>query len=66
MTVFDDQNGRFLVLRNDVGQYSLWPLAVDIPAGWSAVSEAGSRQECLDHIDRVWTDMRQANVSPSD
>ncbi|MBF8184513.1 MbtH family protein [Nonomuraea sp. K274] len=55
---FDDEHGTFLVLRNDERQYSIWPEFAEIPAGWTAVHGPGSRQECLDHVERNWTDMR--------
>jgi MbtH protein len=46
------------VVVNDEDQYSLWPLDSPPPAGWRADGFTGSRQECLDHIEAVWTDMR--------
>jgi MbtH protein len=54
---FDDEEGAFYALVNDEGQYSLWPTFVDVPAGWT-VTQAGSRAECLEYIERNWTDMR--------
>ncbi|MFI7600997.1 MbtH family protein [Actinoplanes sp. NPDC049681] len=47
-----------LVLRNDEGQYCLWPGYADVPAGWRVVSGPGSRPACLAFIERSWTDMR--------
>ncbi len=32
---FDDEEGEFLVLVNDEGQHSLWPVQFDIPEGWN-------------------------------
>jgi MbtH protein len=55
---FDDQGGAFVVLINDQGQYSLWPAAAEIPAGWSVACEQNGRQACIEYIDRNWTDMR--------
>lgn len=46
------------VVVNDEDQYSVWPDDRDIPDGWHAEGFVGGRQECLDHIDAVWTDMR--------
>jgi MbtH protein len=46
------------VVVNDEDQYSLWPLDGRLPAGWRPEGFTGSRAECLDHIDEVWTDMR--------
>ena len=59
---FDDENGTFIVLVNDEGQYSLWPTFVDIPAGWSAVHEPAARKVCLDYINQTWTDMRPKSL----
>jgi len=50
------------VVVNDEDQYSLWPLDQQLPAGWRAEGFAGSRQECLDHIEQVWTDMRPLSL----
>ncbi|MFD7523041.1 MbtH family protein [Paenibacillus chitinolyticus] len=59
---FDDQSGTFRVLVNGEGQYSLWPVFVRTPDGWTAVLEEGTRQECLDYIESSWTDMRPASL----
>jgi len=49
---------RFLVVRNDEEQYSIWPQGRELPAGWHDAGFAGTREECLSHVDTVWTDMR--------
>ncbi len=33
-----------------------------IPAGWYPDGASGTRQECLDHIARVWTDLRPRSL----
>jgi MbtH protein len=63
--VFDDDDGTFLVLRNDEGQYSLWPSFADLPPGWSAQHGPDRRAGCLDYIDRIWTDMRPRSLTTS-
>jgi MbtH protein len=55
--MFDDVDS-FQVVVNDEGQYSIWPADRDIPAGWRHDGFTGSRDECLAHIDQVWTDLR--------
>jgi MbtH protein len=55
---FDDRGAAFVVLINDQGQYSLWPAAAEIPAGWSIACQQNGRQACIEYIDRNWTDMR--------
>ncbi len=48
----------FAVVRNDEDQYSIWPRHRPVPAGWHPVGVAGARDDCLAHIERVWTDLR--------
>jgi MbtH protein len=60
----DDQ--RFCVVINGEEQYSVWPVGRDIPAGWRAEGFEGVKQECLAHIDEVWTDMRPASLRRRD
>jgi MbtH protein len=55
---FDDPEGRFLVLVNDEGQYSLWPSFAEVPEGWTVALEETDRQSALDYVEREWTDMR--------
>jgi MbtH protein len=52
----------FLVVRNDEDQYSVWAADLPMPAGWYREGTSGTRRECLDHIDRVWTDMRPRSL----
>lgn len=59
---FEDENAEYLVLINDEQQYSLWPAFRDIPAGWTATGPRGKRRECLDWIDKNWTDMRPKSL----
>lgn len=58
MNPFDNPDGRYTVLVNDEEQHSLWPGRLGVPAGWRPVHTEGSRQECLDFIEKNWTDMR--------
>lgn len=62
---FDNAEGSFLVLVNDEGQHSLWPAAIDVPAGWSVVFGESGRQECLDYVEEHWTDMRPKSLVES-
>lgn len=59
---FDDEDGTFLVLVNEEGQYSLWPEFREVPQGWTAVGPSGKRQTCLDWIEEHWTDMRPLSL----
>ena len=55
MNVLDDEAAPCLVLRNEAGQCSLWPLGVDVPAGWLRVFGPGDRGACLAHVEQQWT-----------
>jgi MbtH protein len=52
----------YLVVVNDEEQYSIWWADRDLPAGWTTEGFSGARQDCLDHIAAVWTDMRPASL----
>ena len=62
MNPFDDPDAEFLVLVNDEGQHSLWPVFADVPEGWEVVHDRDSRQACLDYIEKNWTDMRPKSL----
>ncbi|WP_435228416.1 MbtH family protein [Streptomyces sp. Tue6028] len=52
----------YRVVLNDEEQYSIWAADRDVPAGWHAEGTEGTRQECLDRIEEVWTDLRPASL----
>ncbi len=52
----------YKVVVNHEEQYSIWPADRENPPGWSDGGKVGPRQECLDHIRSVWTDMRPLSV----
>lgn len=60
---FDDDAAKFFVLINEEGQYSLWPVFADVPAGWTIVYGEGDRQDCLAHIEKSWVDMRPKSLA---
>ncbi|MFF4961822.1 MbtH family protein [Streptomyces sp. NPDC001222] len=53
---------QWLVVVNEEEQYSVWSADRDVPQGWRAVGVTGSKEECLDHIERTWTDMRPLSL----
>jgi MbtH protein len=56
------EQGLFSVVLNEEEQYSIWPQGKDIPDGWRADGITGTKEECLRHIDEVWTDMRPLSL----
>jgi MbtH protein len=58
----DDADTIFQVVVNEQDQYSIWFADRALPAGWTADGTTGTKQECLQHIEKVWTDMRPRSV----
>lgn len=58
----DVDDAIYTVVRNDEEQFSIWPTTRAVPAGWHEVGETGPKQQCLDYIDRTWTDMRPLSL----
>ena len=59
---FEDSDAKYLVLINEEGQRSLWPVFSHAPGGWEVILGESGRQECLDFIDKYWTDMRPESL----
>ena len=58
----EDDGLIYKVVINHEEQYSLWPIDRDNPRGWRDAGKTGSREECLNFIREVWTDMRPLSV----
>jgi MbtH protein len=52
----------YKVVLNEEEQYSIWPAGRDNPPGWHDEGISGTEGECLDHIERVWVDMRPRSL----
>lgn len=63
MAFEDEDNARYMVVVNHEEQYSIWAEESGTPpAGWRTVDKSGSKKECLDYIEEVWTDMRPLSL----
>ncbi|MBC2874292.1 MULTISPECIES: MbtH family protein [Streptomyces] len=60
---FEDETGTYRVLVNDENQHSLWPDFAEVPAGWAVAHGPAPHGECVDYVERHWTDMRPASLS---
>lgn len=54
---FESPDEQYLVLVNHENQHSLWPEFADVPQGWTTAFGPAPRQDCLDFIERNWTDI---------
>ncbi|MFC0006727.1 MbtH family protein [Micromonospora siamensis] len=59
----DNQDSRpYKVVLNHEEQYSIWPAGRENAPGWRDEGATGTREECLAHIEEVWTDMRPLSL----
>ena len=52
----------YKVVMNHEEQYSIWPADRESPLRWSDAGKQGTKEECLDYIKEVWTDMRPLSL----
>jgi len=57
-----EDNRTYKAVVNHEEQYSIWPLDHPLPLGWQDAGKSGSKQECLEFIKEVWTDMRPLSL----
>lgn len=58
----DGNAAEYVVVVNHEQQYSIWPAGTEHAPGWSEVGVRGSKETCLEHIERIWTDMRPLSL----
>ncbi len=56
------QASSYQVVVNHEEQFSIWPADTQPPMGWRSTGVTGTRDECLAHIDKVWTDITPLSV----
>jgi MbtH protein len=67
----DDENLQYRVVVNHEEQYSIWPAGRDNPPGWldggadGDGGVTGTKAECLEWIERHWSDMRPLSLRQS-
>jgi MbtH protein len=52
----------YMAVVNHEEQYSIWLADRELPNGWQDAGKTGTKDECLDYIEQVWTDMRPLSV----
>ncbi|AKA01175.1 antibiotic synthesis protein MbtH [Streptomyces noursei ZPM] len=58
----EDFEPGYQIVINHEEQYSVWPVNRKIPLGWIVVGAPRTKQECLQYIDEVWTDIMPLSV----
>ena len=58
----EDGDRIYTVLVNDEEQHSLWPSHKTVPPGWRNVGVYGTKAECLEYVDKNWTDITPLSV----
>lgn len=52
----------YRVVVNHEEQYSIWPAYRENPIGWRDAGKTGTKAECLEFVNTVWTDMRPLSL----
>lgn len=60
---FEDQDAEYVVLVNEEGQHSLWPVSIAVPDGWTVRFGPSPRPACVDFVNTNWTDMRPRSLA---
>jgi len=58
----EDTSIIYKVVLNHEEQYSIWPADRENAPGWKDEGKNGTKEECLEHIKEVWTDMRPLSL----
>jgi MbtH protein len=58
----DEDARTYTVVVNQEEQYSIWLTGRPIPHGWRDGGKTGTKRECLDYVEEVWTDMRPLSL----
>jgi MbtH protein len=58
----EEDNADYNVVTDIEERYSIWPKDSKIPMYWKAEGFSGKKKDCLDYIQRVWTDMRPLSL----
>ena len=58
----EEDNEEYICLINEEKQYSIWFAWKEVPIGWEQIGPRGTKQEVLNYIKEVWTDMRPKSL----
>jgi MbtH protein len=55
----------YVVVVNAKRQYSIWSKHKALPLGWEPDGYEGGKEDCLSHINEVWSNMTPYNEAVS-
>ncbi|TQV77389.1 MbtH family NRPS accessory protein [Aliikangiella marina] len=58
----EEDTRTYNVVINHEEQYSIWLADRENALGWHNEGMSGTKAECLEYIDKVWTDMRPLSL----
>jgi MbtH protein len=65
METDDGDQRTYIVVVNREEQYSISLFGEEVPSGWRPVGKRGTKSDCLDFVDGVWTDITPLSVRRS-
>lgn len=57
-----EESQYYIALVNHEEQYSIWPAIKPIPSGWRHAGKTGLKEDVVEYIAEVWTDMRPLSI----
>ena len=58
----EEDNEEYICLVNEEEQYSIWFAWKEMPLGWKQVGLKGKKEDVLNYVKEVWTDMRPKSL----
>lgn len=62
MNEANEDTTNYAIVVNEEEQYSIWPDSRELPLGWKRYGKEGSKEECLEIIQVIWTDRRPLSL----
>ena len=59
----DEEDTMYKVIKSREGIYRVLPLDRKTPVDWREAGKTGTRKECLNYIEEVWTDRKIGSMS---
>lgn len=57
----DRSSSKYIVINHEE-QYTVWRSGIKLPSGWREIGRTGTKEDCLNYIEEVWTDMKPSGL----